>query len=249
MPVFAFADSEIVTLRTLIRGMTKEGPEEQYRQPYDKIIQAVESGRRLTHYYNCINCHKVEELGGAVKAVVDDEAMTPPYLYPEGSKVQEPWLHSFLKNPVPIRPWLKLRMPTFGLTDDEVGTITRYFLALHKIDFEIRDYQAFQPDAVTLPSGKKLFESLQCLSCHYTGKIPEGKTPADLAPNLAMAAGRLKPDWVLEWIARPDSIQPGTRMPNFYPDMQSPDPEILKGDAKVQIRAHRDHVFTLGKMK
>jgi mono/diheme cytochrome c family protein len=249
MPVFGLVDSEIVTLRTLIRGMTKEGPEEQYRQPVDKIVQAMESGRRLTHYYNCINCHKIEELGGSVKAVLDDEAMAPPYLYPEGSKVQEPWLHSFLRGPAPIRPWLKIRMPTFSLTDDEVGTITRYFLALHKIDFEIRDYQAFAPDPATLPAGKKLFEGLQCLSCHYTGKIPEGKTPGDLAPNLAMAAGRLKPDWVLEWIARPDSIQPGTRMPNFYPDMQSPDPEILNGDAKVQIRALRDHVFTIGKMK
>ncbi len=249
MPVFALVDSEIVTLRTLLRGFTKEVPEPEYQEPFDKNLQAVEAGRRVTHYYNCINCHVIEEIGGWVKATLDDEGMAPPYLFPEGSKVQEEWLHGFLGGPTPIRPWLKLRMPTFHLTDDEIGTVTRYFLALHKIDFEVRDYQAFTPDQALVAPGAQLFTSLQCLSCHYTGKIPEGKTPSDLAPNLAMAYHRLKPDWILQWIAKPDSIQPGTRMPTFYPDMQSPDPNILGGNAMVQLQALRDHVFTIGKPK
>jgi len=34
-----------------------------------------------------------------------------------------------LKSPVPIRPWLKLRMPTFNLSDDEAKTIVDYFAA------------------------------------------------------------------------------------------------------------------------
>ncbi len=249
MPVFSFSDSEIVTLRTLLRGMIKEVPEDEHQQQYDKTLQTIEAGRRLTHYYNCINCHKIEEIGGYVKASLDDEAMAPPYLFPEGSKVQESWLHDFLTGPVPIRPWLKLRMPTFSLTDDEIGTVTRYFLALHNRDLEFRDYRAFAPDAKYLADGKKLFDELQCLSCHYTGKIPEGKTPSDLAPNLAMAKTRLKPDWILAWIARPDSVQPGTRMPTFFPDMQSPEPNILNGNAPEQIRILRDHIWTIPNSK
>ena len=245
MPVFSFADSEIVVLRSLLRGMTNEGPEGPLEEEYGKTLQTVEAGRRLTHYYNCINCHKIEEIGGYVKATLDDESMAPPYLFPEGSKVQETWLHDFLTGPVPIRPWLKLRMPTFSLTDDEIGTITRYFLALHNLDYEFRDYKAFTPEAKYLADGNKLFDELQCLSCHYTGKIPEGKTPGDLAPNLAMAKSRLKPDWILVWIAKPDSIQPGTRMPSFFPDMQSPEPNILSGNSTDQIRILRDHIWTI----
>jgi mono/diheme cytochrome c family protein len=247
MPVFALADSEIISLRTLLRGMTKDGPEEEYQQPFDKRLRALEAGRRTTHYYHCINCHQVEEIGGAVKATLDDEALAPPFLGPEGSKVQEEWLHGFLQGPTPIRPWLSLRMPTFSLTDDEIGTITTYFLAMHKSDLEIHDYKAFQPDPTIAQAGTKLFDEFQCLSCHYTGTIPQGKTFSDLAPNLAMAKDRLKPDWVIDWIANPDSIAPGVRMPSFYPDMQTPDPDILGGNSMEQIRALRDHVFTIGK--
>ncbi|HLX13034.1 MAG TPA: cytochrome c, partial [Bacteroidota bacterium] len=249
MPVFAFADSEIVELRTLLRGLTKEGPEEQYHEPFEKKQQAIEAGRKITHQYHCVNCHQVEEMGvgGAVRATLDDEALAPPFLRMEGSKVQEQWLHTFLQGPTPIRPWLKLRMPTFSLTDDEIASVTKYFLALNNSDLEIRDYKQFQTDPVIAQDGNKLFEEFQCLSCHYTGTIPEGKSLGDLAPNLAMARDRLKPDWVLDWIAHPDSISPGTRMPTFYPDMQSPDPDMMGGNSKEQIRALRDHVFSIGK--
>jgi mono/diheme cytochrome c family protein len=245
MPVFAFADSEIVEIRTLLRGMTKDVPGEDYEEPYTKIPQAIEAGRRLTHYYNCINCHQIEELGGYVKATVEDEALAPPLLRPEGSKVQEEWLHNFLNGPTPIRPWLTLRMPTFHVNDSEITTITKYFLAMHDMELEMRNYGNFSADPTLTAAGGKLFDEFQCLQCHYTGKIPEGKTPSDLAPNLAMAKNRLKPEWILQWIAKPDSIQPGTKMPGFFPDMQSPDPSILGGDAKAQIRALRDHVYTI----
>ena len=251
MPVFGFADSEIVSLRTLLRGFAKEEPDPVYLRTFDKNHQDIETGRRLTSYYNCINCHQIEEIGGAVKATLDDEGMAPPYLFPEGSKVQEEWLHEFLKGPQPIRPWLKLRMPTFSLTDDEITTITKYFLALHKEELKLKDYKAYQPDPKYVSVGKQLFSDLQCLSCHYTGKIPEGKGPADLAPNLAMASGRLKPEWIAEWIAKPDSIQPGTRMPSFYPELKEPSPysQDFGGDAKEQIKAIREYVVTIGKQK
>ncbi len=251
MPVFALADSEIIILRTLLRGLTKEGPEEQYHRPFDKNLQTVEAGRRLTQYYNCIQCHLIEEQGGYIKATLEDEAFAPPYLYPEGDKVQEPWLHDFLKGPVSIRPWLTIRMPTFSLTDDEITTVARYFLALHKKEIELKDYSAYQPDPAYAAVGKKLFQDLQCLSCHYTGRIPEGKTPADLAPNLALAKGRLKPEWIDDWVANPELIQPGTKMPQFFPDLKEPSPYSpeFKGDAREQIRALREYVMTIQKSK
>jgi mono/diheme cytochrome c family protein len=252
MPVFAFADSEIVALRTLLRGYTKELPEESYQQAYGTRLMEIEAGRRLTNFqYNCSGCHQIEEEGGYIKATLDDEGYAPPYLYPEGNKVQEPWLHDFLKGPTPVRPWLTIHMPTFGLTDDEITTASRYFLALHKKELGLRDYQSVQPDPKYVAVGKKLFEDLQCLSCHYTGKIPEGKTPADLAPNLSMAKNRLKPEWIVDWIINPDVIQPGTRMPQYYPDLKeaSPFSQDFAGDAREQIKALREYVLTIQSSK
>jgi len=245
MPVFALADSEIVMLRTVMRGMTKDIPETEYRRPFDKILQNVEAGRRLAQRYNCISCHQIEEIGGSISAVIEGEGMNPPFLLPEGSKVQEDWLHEFLKNPSTIRPWMSVRMPTFSLTDAEITTISAYFLGLHNQTLGLRDYSSFKPDPKTIPLGKSLFEDLQCLSCHYTGVIPEGKEPADLAPNLAMARTRLKPEWVDEWIALPDSIAPGTRMPNYFPELLEPSPysDALGGDVRAQIRALREYIY------
>lgn len=251
MPVFAFPDSEIVVLRTLLRGLVKEAPEEPYQKKYDKRVQAMEAGRVLAQYYNCVNCHQIEEDGGYVKAILDDEALAPPYLFPEGSKVQELWLHEFLKSPTPIRPWLNLRMPSFQLTDAEITTISKYFLALHAKELELRDYQSVPLEPKRVAVGKSLFTDLQCLSCHYTGTIPEGKEPGDLAPNLALANKRLKPEWIAAWIGRPDSIQPGTKMPSFFPDLheRSPYSEEFNGDAQEQIKAMRDYVIAIGKNK
>ena len=251
MPVFAFADSEIVILRTLLRGLTKEGPEPEYRRPLDKDVEAIEAGRRLTQHYNCINCHQIEEIVGSIKPTLEDQAMAPPYLFPEGTKVQEPWLHDFLKGPTPIRPWLTIHMPTFSLNDSEITVISKYFLALHKQELELRDYKAYQPDVKYVSAGKKLFEDLQCLSCHYTGKIPEGKTPSDLAPNLTLAKNRLKPDWILSWISNPEAIQPGTKMPSFYPELHEPSPfkSEIGDSVKDQIQALRDYVLTIAGSK
>ena len=52
-----------------------------------------------------------------------------------GEKVQSNWLFGFLKAPIPIRPWLELRMPTFGLSDAHTGQLVDYFNGLSKVEF------------------------------------------------------------------------------------------------------------------
>ena len=66
-----------------------------------------------------------------------------------------------------------------------------------------------------------------------------------------MARTRLKPEWIASWIEKPDSIQPGTRMPSFYPDLgeKSPYSEEFNADSREQIKALRDYIFSIGKNK
>ncbi|MBM2840538.1 MAG: putative octahem cytochrome c [Bacteroidetes bacterium] len=254
MPVFAFSDSEIVSLRMFLLSQTKDEPDRKFVQAFDRKQQNIESGRRLGIQYNCQQCHQLEKHGMFIGAVIGEEqAFLPPIITGEGAKVQEPWLHDFLKapsavgQPNSIRPWIPTRMPTFSLTDEEITKLMKYFLGLSNQELELRDYRAYQPDPVLLPVGKTMFNDLQCMKCHPTGPItPGGGGTQDLAPVLSKARDRLKPEWIVDWLADPNKIQEGTRMPTFWPDGQSPLPDVLGGDAKKQMMAIRDHLISIG---
>lgn len=248
MPVFALTDDEVVLLRTLLRSFTREKPEPEYHKPFDKRQQSIEAGRMLALDYNCIACHQIEETGGFIKATLEDEGLAPPTLRPQGAKVQEPWMYDFLKEPKTIRPWLKVRMPTFSLTDEEITIFTNYFLALHDKELKLRDYTEMKLDPKLLAAGKKLYDDFQCALCHQAAAAAT-REPADLAPDLSLARQRLKPEWIIEWLSDPQKIQPGTRMPTYFPDMQTFETEVLGGDVHAQIQALRDYVMSLGKPK
>jgi mono/diheme cytochrome c family protein len=255
MPVFSFSDEEIAKLTLFLFSQTKDEPDRRYVQPFDRKQQDIETGRRVAYHYNCQQCHQLEKEGGHIGAIIEETAFLPPILTGEGRKVQEPWLHGFLKNPSvvgqpnSIRPWIPTRMPTFSLTDEEISKLTKYFLGLSNQDLEMRDYQAFAPDPVLLPVGKSIFTDFQCIKCHPAGNAaPQqaGASSSDLAPNLTKARDRLKPEWIVDWLADPNKLQEGTRMPTFFPDGQSPLPDVLQGDARKQMAAIRDYVVSIG---
>lgn len=251
MPIYTFDDEEIRLLRMFLMSMTRDVPLGSYQRAFDKRMQDIETGRKLTVRYNCIQCHTLEDRGGYILVKYDDPGLGPPPL-PEsqGAKVQEQWLHSFLKNPTTVRPWLKLRMPTFEFSDDEIGKIQKYFLGMSKTDFEIRDYSSTPEEAKYLAPGKQLFETYQCAKCHPSGDVDLSELSAsDLAPNLALARERLKPEWIAEWVKDPQKLQPGTRMPTFFYEGVAPDGETLGGNVDEQAKALATHIWTLGKKK
>ncbi|MEX0736347.1 MAG: c-type cytochrome, partial [Bacteroidota bacterium] len=199
--------------------------------------------------YNCVQCHAVEDRGGYVVAQYEEPALGPPLL-PEsqGAKVQEAWLHEFLKAPSTIRPWLEIRMPTFSLTDAEISKVTKYFLGLSKQELSLRDYAATPIEEEYLAPGRRLFETYQCAKCHPTGNVRAGGevSASDLAPNLTLAAGRLKPEWIIDWLHDPSKLQPGTRMPAYFYEGKGPDETVFQGDAAQQIKALKTYVWSLG---
>ena len=247
MPVFAFSDSEIAMVRSVLLSFRVDNPGSKYVEPETQRLIDIDAGEKLTIRYGCVNCHQLEERGGYFAAILDDPTKGPPLITIEGGKVQEPWLQNFLKAPSPIRPWLKVRMPTFSLTEDEINTVTKYFLGLSNQSLEMRDYASFTPDPHLQADGTKLFNAFQCIKCHQMGGAQID--PKSVAPNLELARNRLKPEWIISWLRNPEAIQPGTMMPGYFPDGQSPMPDVLHGDAALQMQALRDHLFTLGKKK
>ncbi|MCI0707751.1 MAG: c-type cytochrome [Ignavibacteriae bacterium] len=251
MPVFTFNDEEIRLIRMFLTSMTKDVPVANYQHNFNKRQQEIEAGRRLTQYYNCIQCHEMEGRGGYILTKYEEEAMGPPKIFEsQGAKVQEPWLHEFLQGPTTIRPWLDIRMPTFNLTDAEISTITKYFLGTSKQELMIRDYAATPIDSKYLAPGRQLFDAYQCAKCHPAGRVSSDEVSAsDLAPNLTMAASRLKPEWILSWLHDPQALQPGTRMPAYFYEGKGPDESVFDGVETEQIKALRAHVWSLGRQR
>lgn len=253
MPDFQFTDDEIRALVTAILSFTKEKVAPEITRRLDARETYIEEGRRVIRRYNCQGCHVIDGVGGDIRKTIADPGFHPPPLTGvgasgEGAKVKPEWLFQFIKSPSTIRPWLRVRMPTFGLKDEEINKLVRYFALLDKVDFPFQDYQyRFDPNLIAV--GRTLFNNLQCAQCHQSvqAALAAGKTPADLAPDLAMARERLRPDWIDDWLLDPQRIQPGTRMPTFFPEGQSFYPNLLGGDARRQIEALRAYVLSLGR--
>jgi mono/diheme cytochrome c family protein len=245
MPQFDLADEDIKALRTFLTSRTdsKIPARYAYKPPGQ---QDIVDGRLLVARYNCTGCHVIEGAGGDVRRLyAEAPTLAPPELRGEGAKVQADWLFGFVKAPSAIRPWLSIRMPTFGLTDEEANTLVRYFQALDdvRVPYVHIERAAFARDSVE--AGKVLMSKdyFDCFSCHQQGdKKPQGP-PEGWAPDLALAHVRLNPGWIVDWIRDPQKMMPGTKMPSFYPGGP---PDVLGGDEEAQMRALRDYIVWLG---
>ncbi len=165
--------------------------------------------------YNCQGCHVIENWGGDLLRRYKEKTDGPPVLIGEGEKVQPEWFFGFLSNVVVLRPWLKVRMPSFQMPGEDAAALVDYFAAL---DGKLRPYTHFDRASVkpeVLAEGRKLFQMAECLSCHGAWPPPPGQEPPT-APNLLFTKHRLRPDWIFKWIVNPPKIRPGTKMPVFF---------------------------------
>ncbi len=252
MPLFDLPDNDIKMLRIFLASRVEQKYPPKYRSGSKNPIQGQRevTGRRLVNRYNCVGCHIIDGKGGVIRARYKQEelSLAPPILTGEGKKVQTDWLYNFLKQPVPIRPWLKVRMPTFGFSDKEAQGIVEYFSAMDNLDNPYIHIDDAKISAEHIEAGKLLTSGdyFGCFSCHQQGeKKPEGP-PEGWAPDLVLARERLKPDWIIDWLHDPQKLMPGTRMPSFYPG--GPD-DVLGGNEDQQIEALRDYVITMGRPK
>lgn len=223
MPNFGMSEREARAIVTMVMGFTKQSADASRLAGQSAAAAAVAEGRKLVTRYNCRGCHLVEGEGHAIRSAIADVGMLPPNLAAEGARVQSDWLFEYLHDPgeVRLRPWLGVRMPTFGFSDTEVNTLVSYFA-------EQEGRRPFlsspgRPGARELAVGEVAFNMFQCAKCHPAG--PQAAASAvsagELAPSLLLARDRLRHDWVPDWILDPQSWIPGTKMPANFPPQSS----------------------------
>jgi mono/diheme cytochrome c family protein len=245
MPQFDLADEDIKALRGFLTSRTdsKVPPPYRYKPPGEDRLVA---GRLVVARYNCTGCHVIEGAGGNIRRLYTEQpTLAPPILQGEGEKVQAEWLFTFVKAPSPIRPWLAVRMPTFGLSDEEANAIVEYFGALDRVDVPFVHIERAAFSRENVEAGKLLTSKdyFDCFSCHQRGAEKPQGPPEGWAPDLSLAHARLNPEWIVKWIRDPQKLMPGTKMPSFYPGGP---PDVLGGDDEAQMRALRDYIVSLG---
>ena len=242
MPDFGFSDEDADTMVTLILSMQKDVQPMESHHLLDERKAAVEAGRRIIQDKNCRGCHLIEGEGGAIRETIQDQAYWPPNLFGEGEKVQSGWLFDFVRDPSPIRPWLKVKMPTFGFDDAHATSVVKYFASADKATYPFQGEPSTAPPADVLALGKKTFVEFKCISCHTVGAPPPGLSVADLAPDMTQARDRLRHDWIVKWLKDPQKQMPGTRMPGFFYSDDQP----LYPDSEARMQSVKEYLLTLG---
>ncbi len=221
MPDFGMSEQEAEAIVANVLGFTKESVVTARRADQAIGSPQLAAGRKMITRFNCQGCHLVEGQGQAIKTSIEDPGMWPPNLASQGARVQSDWFFDYLHDPSSesMRPWLSVRMPTFGFSDEDVNTLMSYFAAR-----EGRDAFLSEPtraDDRSLTVGRGVFAMLQCAKCHPAGPIDAsaGVSASELAPSLLLARDRLRHDWVADWIKDPLSFVTGTKMPVFFSEL------------------------------
>jgi mono/diheme cytochrome c family protein len=211
MPNFELEPDEVEALLVLLKGFNGINIPEQYRKNYSEKELILEKGRRLITRYNCRGCHVVERTGGDIQEFLSSKTQYPPPLemgsYHVGERLKGSWLFSFLKQPTPVRTWMKVRMPTFSFTDKEVRDLTAYFEAMSPADMPYEEGVHIKKDKGSIQTGIKIVNYMDCGKCHDDGAK---------GIDFSVAAQRLKQGWIPKWLKDTRGMIPWTLMPNHW---------------------------------
>jgi mono/diheme cytochrome c family protein/predicted nucleic acid-binding Zn-ribbon protein len=204
MPEFGFDPADAQALTTYLKGRSKHAINHKYLPDNDGLAAKVVRGRELISYYNCQGCHTFDGKEGAIQRFYEgaEAENAPPTLVKEGIKLQPDWFFDFLKKPMRLRPWLDVRMPSFGMSDDEATAIVEYFGALDGFSFEpvVIESREEAHSALAVHAAAA-DEPVDCRSCHPAGK---GKVADD---RYAVSAKALTDAEIAAWLAEKMGIE------------------------------------------
>ncbi len=230
-----FSDEQAHRLMVLVKGFNNRKITGDWAHGQNAEQQAVEKGRRIVEYYNCKACHIIDRRGGRVLGYYEEQPrLGPPDLTFVGAKLQAPWFASFIRNPnIEIRPWLEIRMPSFGWQGSEHTQVVNYFTAMvgDLSNLTPTDVEVMDPASVAL--GKQAFEKNVCMQCHQVNPKVQKGVVGQVAPTLMTSYQRLKPEWIQRYIRNPAHMYPGVIMPPFWSWPQTADGLTIYDPAKA----------------
>jgi cytochrome c551/c552 len=265
MPNVHLTRDQVQALTTFLLGSQTTSLPDSYQYKPGDARHDIQEGWWIVKKYNCMGCHQFypgqQTVLMGLKQYQDVQEQLPPKLLTEGARVSPEWLRGFLSNPAlsdtdtnrdGVRPYLKVRMPTFSFSANELRKLVRFFEALSQQPLPYIPEQVPVLTTKETDMARSLFSSTAapCLKCHATGDPQHDKIAT--APNFLLAKDRLKPDWAERWIRDPQAISPGTSMPSglFRQEhsqwvFAGPTPPSFQGYDKDHSKLLIDYIFQL----
>ena len=220
------------------------------------------SGEKLIRHYGCFSCHAIEgfENTKSIGTPLSFEGskliskLAFGFMSDEIEHTKWDWFKLKLTNPriydmIPLgdgsytmsvkHPLEKLRMPHFGLSEDELNAIVTVILGFVKDDIPSTKLPARTTRNLIVEEGERLIQTYNCKGCHpidgdggairptvakWLGEIADQSASEDVGlvqsfspPMLDTEGRKIQPDWLFDFFKEPNMIRPNlqVRMPTF----------------------------------
>ena len=206
-------------------------------------------GRQQLREHNCLGCHSrngqvglervTAQLATAdadVARIIDD--LRPPDLTSVGDKLRRQALTESIAAKGPSRrDWLRIRMPRFAVTANEIAAIADHFIAEDRMSDEQSNDFALPTDQVSVRlAGSRLVTShgFGCVSCHAIGSVePQRPAPGTRGPDLDGISDRVRRSWFERFVRNPTRIVRQLEMPSIRTAVRG----VLDEDLSKQLAA------------
>ena len=189
----------------------------------DQITPEVIAGKVIWESNNCMGCH----------TLFGEGAYYAPELTKTVERRGEAWLKLFLKDPQKMYPGRR-KMVQYDFTDEEISHVIAFLDWCGKVD--LNGFPADPPLRTKIESTKaaavepvKLLPSppppimvaAACTGCHSVAGQGGAAGAAIGAPALDGVYLKKSREELRKWIADPQSVKPGTAMPDLVPEVVS----------------------------
>ena len=182
-------------------------------------------GRQLIAKYNCIGCHKLQDIG--------TPAMLGPDLTSIGTKVSREWIYKWLNEPRTITDSsgnvtvdgvaTSPKMPKFSLTEAEMRGLSAYLsvqrgVAIQPYRISAAAIAEVKAKGDPADQGQVRFNQRFCVTCHSLSVTRAGESTligGDIGPELSKAGSKVKTEWLVAWLRDPERYLIHTKMPQY----------------------------------
>lgn len=209
--------------------------------PYLEETPILRKGAELFMTKACYGCHKVQ-------------GVSTGKLGPELSDVGLKWSFDYLRESLvdPLASSIDSNMPLMELTDDEVKILIIYLKSLTGENLlggpvghfvANKEWKNEKPGevAITVESGKNVFERKACIACHMTNG--EGGT---IGPDLSVCGAQRTKEWMNQHHVDPRSLVGGSIMPDLEFSESELEAVSLYLESLTELKADNAAIFAPG---